>query len=333
VAETFDIPSLTTCLRAQLGNGADQMRLTPIRTGKHNTSYWVDCAAGRFVLRIAPADDVGLLFYERQMMRQEAALHRLIRRHTSIPVAEIVIADFSRTDIDRDYVLLRALPGLPLSEARDLSSAGVDRTLRQVGAHLRQLHTLTAQACLGVDAYGYLGDHQPIHPQPTWFAAFRIMWGRLLDNIEACGAYTPAEAQALRGLLDRYSEHFGHPVMPSLLHMDIWGQNILVDADGAVTGLVDFDRALWGDIEIEFAVLDYCQISTPSFWEGYGMPRDESRSAQIRRVFYLLYELQKYMPIQLWRRNDPAGAARYKQQSLAVDLFCNCWNTSGKSPT
>ena len=79
-----------------------------------------------------------------------------------------------------------------------------------------------------------------------------------------------------------------------------------------------FDRALWGDIEIEFAVLDYCQISTPSFWEGYGIPRDESQSAQIRRIFYLLYELQKYMPIHIWRRNDPAGAARYKQQSLAM---------------
>jgi fructosamine-3-kinase len=318
VAQSFDIPSLTTCLRTQLGNGADQLRLTPIRTGKHNTSYWVHCAAGHFVLRIAPADDAGLLFYERQMMRQEPALHSLIRRHTSIPVAEVVIADFSRMQIDRDYMLLNVLPGIPLSEASDLGSAGIDRALRQVGAQLRQLHTLTAPACLGIAAYGYLGDHHPIEPQATWFAAFRIMWDKLLDDVVACGAYTPAEAQALRSLLDRYSEHFGHPVMPSLLHMDIWGQNILIDTDGAVTGLVDFDRALWGDIEIEFAVLDYCQISTPSFWEGYGIPRDESQSAQIRRTFYLLYELQKYMPIHIWRRNDPVGAARYKQQSLAM---------------
>jgi hypothetical protein len=65
MAQSFNIPSLTTCLRTQLGNGADQLCLTPMRTGKHNTSYWVDCAAGHFVLRIAPADDAGLLFYER----------------------------------------------------------------------------------------------------------------------------------------------------------------------------------------------------------------------------------------------------------------------------
>jgi hypothetical protein len=38
----------------------------------------------------------------------------------------------------------------------------------------------------------------------------------------------------------------------------------------------------------------------------------------IRRQFYLLYEVQKYMPIRVWRRNNPTDAARYKQQSLAL---------------
>jgi fructosamine-3-kinase len=100
--------------------------------------------------------------------------------------------------------------------------------------------------------------------------------------------------------------------------MDVWSQNILVDGAGNVTGLVDFDRALWGDVEIEFAVLDYCGISEPPFWEGYGAERDTSPAAMIRRQFYLLYEVQKYMPIRVWRRNNPAAAARYKQQSLAM---------------
>ncbi|OUL36382.1 hypothetical protein BV372_08175 [Nostoc sp. T09] len=59
-----------------------------------------------------------------------------------------------------------------------------------------------------------------------------------------------------------------------MLHMDVWFQNILVDSAGNVTGLVDFDRALWGDPEIEFAVLDYCGISEPAFWRGYGRERD-----------------------------------------------------------
>jgi fructosamine-3-kinase len=157
-----------------------------------------------------------------------------------------------------------------------------------------------------------------MEPEPEWWDAFRVMWHKLLDDVVACGAYTSAEADAFRDLLDQHREHLDRPVTSCLLHMDVWGQNILVDTVGNVTGLVDFDRALWGDVEIEFAVLDYCGISKPAFWEGYGQPRDESLPTEIRRLFYVLYEVQKYMPIHVWRRNDPKGAARYKQHSLAL---------------
>jgi fructosamine-3-kinase len=254
------------------------------------------------------------------MMRQEPGLHHLIRAATTIPVAEVIGHDFSRTLIDRDYLVMAALPGTPLSDASGLTQARLNRALHQVGEHLRQLHALTAVEQLGVKAYGYLGEHHPMEPQPTWAAAFHVMWNRLLDDVVACGCYTTQEAQGMRDLLDLYIELYDRPVTPCLLHMDVWSQNILIDDAGNVTGLVDFDRALWGDVEIEFAVLDYCGISEPAFWEGYGTPRDTSPEAMIRRQFYLLYELQKYMPIRIWRRNDPAGARRYRQQSLALGV-------------
>jgi fructosamine-3-kinase len=301
----------------------NSLRFTPLRTGKHNSSYWVDTHEERFILRIAPPDDVGFLFYERLMMRQEPELHALIRAKTNIPVAEIIGYDFSRTHLDRDYLLMAVLPGTPLSDAPGLTRSMFQRALYQVGEHLRQLHTLTATENLGSEHYGYLGAHQPMEPQSTWVAAFQVMWHKLLDDVVACGGYTQEEAQAMRDLLELHLEHFDRPITPSLLHMDIWSQNILIDEAGNVTGLVDFDRALWGDVEIEFAVLDYCGISEPAFWEGYGTTRDESLPAMIRRQFYLLYEVQKYIPIRIWRRNNPAEAARYKQHSfnLAAQLL------------
>ncbi len=263
------------------------------------------------------------LFYERLMMRQEPALHTLIRAETTIPVAEIVGYDFSRARIDRDYMLLRALPGTPISEAHGMMNAQRQRALCQVGEYLQQLHTLTASTYLNTSNYGYLGEHEPMEPQATWVKAFHVMWNKLLDDVEACGGYTPGETDLFRDLLDDYRDLFDRPVANALLHMDIWSQNILVDAQGNVTGIVDFDRALWGDVEIEFAVLDYCGISEPAFWEGYGTPHDISPAAQIRRRFYLLYEVQKYIPISIWRRHDPASAARYKETcfSLASTLL------------
>jgi len=315
---TDTIDTLTALVLAHVETDPASVRLTPITTGKHNRSYRVACDAGRFVLRIAPPDDAGFLFYERLMMRQEPALHALIRAETAIPVADVVAHDFSRARIDRDYLLMTALPGTPLSDAYMLGRTQRRRALRQVGTHLRALHTLTAGAHLGRRMYGYLGAHRPMPPQPTWTQAFHVMWNALLDDVVACGTYTEAEAQVFRDLLDAYAEVFAREVTPCLLHMDVWEQNILVDAEGNVTGLVDFDRALWGDVEIEFAVLDYCGISEPAFWEGYGLSRDTSPAAQIRRQFYLLYEVQKYMPIRVWRRNNPADALRYKAYSFSL---------------
>jgi aminoglycoside phosphotransferase (APT) family kinase protein len=311
MAERFATELLAQLVATHLPASAGKLTFEPIRTGKHNTSYYVAGAGDDLVLRISPPDDAGYLFYERRMMAQEPQLHTLLRAETSVPVAEIFDYDDSRTLLDRDYLLMERLPGQPLTDA-PLAGEQLEKVFEQVGRYLRQMHALTA------DRYGYLGAHHPMPPQPTWVKAFTVMWNKLLDDIVACGGYTTEEADALRRLLDVYRPHFDRPVAASLLHMDVWSQNILVDKAGRVTGLVDLDRALWGDPEIEFAVLDYCGISKPGFWQGYGLPRDTSYSAQIRARFYLLYELQKYIVIRIWRRNDPAEALQYKRQSFAL---------------
>lgn len=114
------------------------------------------------------------------------------------------------------------------------------------------------------------------------------------------------------------SLYFDYSESPCLLHIDVWSQNVLVNLAGKVSGLVDFDRALWGDPEMEFAVLDYCGMSEAAFWQGYDSERNQATSAQIRQLFYLLHEIQKYMPIAIWRRRDQQRALSFKQKSLAL---------------
>jgi aminoglycoside phosphotransferase (APT) family kinase protein len=311
MAESLPSGLLTRLVTAHLPVDPEKLVFEPIRTGKHNTSYFVEGVGYEWVLRISPPDDAGFLFYEQHMMAQEPALHALLRAETTVPVAEILAYDDSRSLLDRDYLIMERLPGLPLTDLA-LTPDQLDRVLEQVGGFLAQMHALHS------DRYGYLGAHRPMIPQPTWREAFTVMWNKLLDDLVACGGYTTEEADAFRRLLEIYRPHLNRPVPASLLHMDVWSQNILVDEAGHVTGLVDLDRALWGDPEIEFAVLDYCGISEPAFWRGYGRARDISFSAQIRARFYLLYEVQKYIVIRIWRRDDPAEALEYKRHSFAL---------------
>ena len=130
--------------------------------------------------------------------------------------------------------------------------------------------------------------------------------------------YIKGEVSLALDLFKAYRPIFERDVPPILLHMDVWDQNILVDKQGKMTGLIDFDRALWGDPEIEFAVLDYCGISATSFWDGYEGTRPTSPDSRDRRSFYLLYEIQKYIPICIWRRDNLAEAEEYKNTSLLL---------------
>jgi len=279
--------------------------LRRITTGKYNTSYVVTLRRngrtgrpGAVIVRIAPPPDTGGTFYENGMMAQEPRIHEIVRRATSLPVAEIYAFDASRRIIDRDFMIMQKLPGAALSEVPGVTTTLYNGVLEQVGRMLAELHGVTS------DHYGYVGPHRPMPPQPDWPSAFRIMWNKLTDDIVCVQAYTAEEERRVRRLFEDYMFVFERPIEASLLHMDIWAQNILVDDEGRVTGLVDWDRALWGDPEIEFAVLDYCGISEPAFWRGYGRPRDRSTEAHIRSLFYYLYEVQKYIVIHLARRQS-----------------------------
>ncbi len=288
-------------------NGHTQIE--PILTGLFNLSYFIHTNQGDYVLRIAPPRDTPFIFYERDMMLQEPEIHQIVASKTDTPVADIIALDRSYQHIERDYILMRRLPGHPLS--MDMSTDRND-VLRQVGHYLSQVHRIKT------DKYGYLGAHHPMPPQPRWVDAFHLMWSKLIEDIVYAGCYSPDEGDYFRRLLDRQIKLFDHKVSSSLLHMDIWDQNILVDDQGNVSGLVDWDRALWGDPEIEFAVLDYCGISVPSFWEGYGIKRDLSYAARIRQIFYFLYELQKYLVIEQGRKKNPRAANAYKQHVMEV---------------
>lgn len=301
----FSTETLTACIRPHFPQSQQTPTFRPIPTGKFNASYFVQIDQREYVLRIAPPRDAVFVFYERGMMRQEPGIHAILLQRTSVPVAPIVAFDDSQRVIPHDFVIMERLPGEPMSSSPVRNQ---NKLLRQVGAALAETHQLTAAQ------YGYLGEHAPMTPQPTWYEAFTVMWRKMLEDVRQAGYYSDDEVTWLLSLLDTYRGVFERQAPASLLHMDVWGQNILTDGDDNLSGLVDWDRALWGDPEIEFAVLDYCGISQPAFWEGYGQPRDHSNAAQIRTLLYLLYEIQKYIVIHHGRRHDPVSARQYKRQ-------------------
>ena len=308
----FDPEVMADVVAEATGCDPAALKFTPTPTGKYSTSYFVEGWERPLVIRIAPPDRRDQnLFYEFRMMRQEPEIHAVVRAKTGMPVPEIVAHAVNHPAFGRDYLLMERMPGKPISD-QPLTRESLNGVLRELGRRLKEVHAITRPE------YGYAGAHAPMEAQRDWASAFAIMWHLLLDDIERCGGYSAEEAGRMRKLHEKYRKVFDRPVASSLLHMDIWAENILCNQAGKLTGLLDWDRGLWGDPEIEFAVLGYCGISEPAFWEGYGSERDTSPAAQARLAFYFLYELQKYIFIRIVRSGSRSGAEGYRRQSLAL---------------
>ena len=290
-------------------------RYRKIDTGKFNDSYFLEAEDKNFVLRIAPDDSVPQLFYEQNMMRREPGIHRLIREKTDIPIAKIISHDFSRSIVNRDWLLMERLPGVPLSQSSLWKFTGKDRQQSlffTLGRYVREIHAIKN------DWHGYPPGTDTLPRGKNWFDTFSGLWRNLLTDITKTGIYSNRETDWLSGLLEKQSGAFSHDPEPSLLHMDIWSQNILVDRNGNISGIVDWDRALWGDPEIDFSVLEYCGMTPPSFWKGYGLEPEERKDYMIRKTFYLLYEHQKYIFIRALRGKNFPLARRYAEESLKI---------------
>jgi aminoglycoside phosphotransferase (APT) family kinase protein len=306
-------PSLATAL-VELQLGGKGWGSRPFGAGKFSQTSVVSGSEGDFVLRVAPPDSMLQLFYEYRMMRQEPAIHARLLAETSVPVPPIVAYDFSRSRIDRDYLIMPLFAGEPLSRAV-LDRKSEERALAEWGSYIAQVHRLTDER----NRFGYLGEHRCMEPQASWPEAFAVMYRKELDDTVACGVYDEATADGAFALLEKHLGRFDSCRTSRLLHGDIWVTNLLVRPDGEVTGVLDFDRACWGDVEWDLAIAEYCGARA-AFWEGYGTaPATHGGDGAIRRLFYLLYEHQKYIVISMSeRRNDPAGARRYAAECLAI---------------
>jgi hypothetical protein len=179
--------------------------------------YWIDTNQRRFVLRLAPPDDAGFLFYEQRMMRQEPALHALIRAHTTIPVAEIVAFDFSQARIDRDYLLLADVQTTDVTErlrARALQwgDVGGRRLRRDLVAQLRRQQVTITRPVAG-PAVPTSGAEPRLWTRAER-AHRRLSWAsRLARNARA--ADTPGYSVTLYGIAPPLAAYLGVPSVPA----------------------------------------------------------------------------------------------------------------------
>lgn len=232
--------------------------------GTFNGVYRVRLVGGtELVLKVAPDVSTPRMTYEYGLTRTEELFYRTATGH--VPVPEVVHADFDHTVVGGDLLLMTHLPGRTLySRRRRTGKAEWDGLQSELGSLVASLHRITG------DAFGY--------PQAglarDWRTAFLSMVDAVLADARRFDAPLPVSADRVSALVHAQAHLLNDVHTPVLVHFDLWAGNILVDdtRNGPViTGLVDGERAFWGDplAEMVSPALFGDIADAPAFLDGY----------------------------------------------------------------
>jgi aminoglycoside phosphotransferase (APT) family kinase protein len=284
-----------------------------LEDGYFNAAYRLDIAGyPPIVLKVAPADDCPILAYERQIMRTEVEVMRLVGRRTAMPVPQIHAVDSSREILDGDYYIMDFCPGVPLHRLRpELTAEQQAKIDGEVGRLLRQMNDIEGER-FGLYAL-------PEMRFATWREAFAALIASVLADGTRMGVDLPLPAGELYRLLASHFDALNEVETPQLVHWDLWDGNIFVDPiDHQIVGLIDFERALWADplMENNFRAL----VEPTPFSLGYGRPMLDTATRRRRRALYNahLYLIMAIEPA--FRQYDDDRLERWARRELDEEL-------------
>jgi aminoglycoside phosphotransferase (APT) family kinase protein len=273
--------------KAQFGSTVKIKKIMPLTAGMFNTAYAIhfENLQPDIVLRIAPHPDQPVLTYEKNMMQREGLILETIQKVESLPfVPKLLGYDFSRQLIERDYMFLEKLSGVPLWDIKEqLTPKNLQALEFQIGKYIAMLGQVKGEY------FGYFGDG-PGHGSPSWREAFIAIMEAMLDDGETLEAALPVSYDQIREQLHRHADALDEIREPSFVHWDLWQGNVFVKPENSkyvIEGIIDWERALWGDPDIETAVA--CRFYGPTFFEGYGKQLATEGPAAIRQSLYRIY--------------------------------------------
>lgn len=294
--------------------------VTELTEGTFNTAYRIRRTTGPgLVLKIAPPADTPMLSYERDLMHAEVEFYRAAAPLGTIP--NLLHADFTHTITDADLLLMTEVPGRSWHSLRaDLTPADRARLRHDLGRQVAALHRITGPA------FGY--RRAPGTPlASSWPEAVGAMFRILFADADRFAVTLPMSIDALTELVAAQEDLLTGITTPVVVHFDLWPGNILLDsATGQleIGGLIDGERAFWGDPVAEFASLALLGDieSDAAFLAGYRDAGGQIEFDATTRRRLALYQTYLYliMLVESAPRGYDAAALSWLDTNVAPPL-------------
>ena len=316
---TVPVEAFQEIVRHHFGNGRALHSFEELTDGFFNAAYRIELDDGlKCVLKVAPAESVRVMRYEKNIMQAEVEVMRLVRIRTELPIPEVYFYDTSRQIIDNDFYAMAFIPGVPLNKLRKDLTETEQRTIGQEAGRLtRQINAIEGPH------FGYCADVAPPFEPNGRFSFWREAFGAMVSGVLADGIEVdvdlPVPYDELQDKLASFYDVLEQVVVPQLVHWDLWDGNIFVDPQTKrINGIVDFERALWGDplMECLFGFLS----PQSAYAEGYGRQMLATREQVCRRTLYNIY-LYLIMIIECtYRRYETRDQENWARGQLLKEL-------------
>jgi fructosamine-3-kinase len=166
-----------------------------------------------------------------------------------------------------------------------------DNLHHQLGTAIGRLHAATGEG------FGY-----PLRGSNTWRSTWREAFLAMVEDILAdavrLGTQLPGPPDEVRARIARHGHLLDAVDRPALVHFDLWDGNVFVAPghDGwRLTGMIDGERALFGDPYAEFVSIALFRDirELPQVLDGYaeitGVPVEFTDDVRIRIALYTCY--------------------------------------------
>jgi len=243
-------------------------------------------------LKVAPPPSVPVMRYEKNLLAAEYQTLQAMAA-AGLPVPEILYFDAESGIVDSPWMFTSAVPGVAWRYVREQSSdadkAAMDAEIGRLSAGISKIRG----AWFGPVGLG-AGKHR------DWPSAVETMFEMLFEDAVESGSDIGVDPPEIRGFLAAARPSLETVRVPQLVHWDLWEGNVFVRERQAgdsglryeVSGIIDCERALWGDPLMEFGFRGFVRNQT--FLNAYGAARNGAPypidgNAEIRCSLYDLY--------------------------------------------
>jgi fructosamine-3-kinase len=287
--------------------------------GLFNTTYMVEYgpAHKKAVLRLGPINRHLLMGFEENLIAAEIYVYSICRK-IGVPCSNVLACDTSRQVLDRDFMIVEYIPSVAMVNA-ELTEEQRNHLNFQIGKQLAKLHRVTGES------FGFVSRIRAGKCFERWSDAIIFEMEDISERLERSGGIGAADVKAVReefyqsrDLLDEIKE-------PHLLHTDLWAGNVLLDKDTMeIAAIIDSDRAVFGDIDFEFA----CSwMNNAAIKAGYEIDAQEFlrpnrvKRRQLYQMFFCL--LEAYVWRDEYNNLEQYAVKKDKLMALAADFKLN----------